>query len=437
VSCKKNEIFLNESGAEGDELVFMSEDSEPAEKVTKKESFQFNRNIELFEGMEWKILVVDDEEDIHTVTHLTLDDFEFDGRGLKILDAYSAEEAYQIIRKETDIAIILLDVVMETTISGLELIKRIRKELNNHFVRIVLRTGQPGYAPEREVVINYDINDYKTKTELTSDKIFTLVSSGLRAYNSLINLESYRRDLEKKVEYAIENIREKDHIIIKQSRQAAISELIANLSHQWRQPLNTVMALIQDIEYSGKDINVDYLRQQSEKAMAIIQEMSDTIDDLRYFFQPLEMKDSFNTREVLKHCQKLLEPSLREEQILLKLDNDKDIMIDGYRNDYAQVILQVINNSRDALIERGGSEKVIKVTTKEAEGRSKVEISDNGGGIPEDVIEHIFEPYYSTKFKSPGRGLSLYMCQIVIEKNMAGRIWARNSDEGAIIEIEV
>jgi C4-dicarboxylate-specific signal transduction histidine kinase len=97
----------------------------------------------------------------------------------------------------------------------------------------------------------------------------------------------------------------------------------------------------------------------------------------------------------------------------------------------------VINNSRDALIERGGSEKVIKVTTKEAEGRSKVEISDNGGGIPEDVIEHIFEPYYSTKFKSPGRGLSLYMCQIVIEKNMAGRIWARNSDEGAIIEIEV
>ena len=132
-------------------------------------------------GRPWKILIVDDEEDIHLVTKLALKHFEFDGRDLLFLHAYSAAEAIQQLADTPDIAIVLLDVVMETEHAGLALVRYIREELGNSAVRIVLRTGQPGQAPEQEVIRQYDINDYKNKAELTSSKLFTLVFASLRA----------------------------------------------------------------------------------------------------------------------------------------------------------------------------------------------------------------------------------------------------------------
>ncbi|MDP8221391.1 MAG: ATP-binding protein [Candidatus Stygibacter frigidus] len=434
----KERIFAD-SENEPDELVFMAEETADDIRHQKEEVFSVNSGAAIIAGNDWKILVVDDEEDIHTVTHLTLDDFEFAGKQVKILDAYSAKQALELIRQQPDIAITLLDVVMETTTAGLDLVKQIRGELENHFIRIVLRTGQPGYAPERDVVLNYDINDYKSKTELTSDKIFTMVSSGLRAYKSLISLESFRQNLQEKVNVAVESIREKDHIIIKQSRQVAVSELISNISHQWRQPLNTVMALIQDIEITGEEeeLTVDYLSKQSQKAMSIIQDMSNTIDDLRYFFQPVEESEEFILHDVISRCVKLLEPTLQEENIKLEIKGDEQLNAKGYSNDYAQVVLQIINNSRDALREKDISDKEITINILEDSGKAKLEVIDNGGGIAEDVIEHIFEPYFTTHFKSPGRGLNLYMCQIVIEKNMKGSLTAGNMGSGAIFTIRI
>jgi signal transduction histidine kinase len=439
VSSNDKEQRFEKEMKEDDELMFMAEESEEESEQPQDKEFSVDSKLDLLAGSDWKILVVDDEDDIHTVTHLTLDDFKFGGKQVRILDAYSAAEAYKIVSEEPGIAIILLDVVMETTTAGLELVKQIREDLNNHFIRIILRTGQPGYAPERDVVLNYDINDYKSKTELTADKIFTLVSSGLRAYKSLVSLESFRRDLLIKVEAAVESIREKDHIIIRQSRQTAISELIANLSHQWRQPLNTVMALIQDIEYQGRsaELSVDYLKQQSHQAMGIIQGMSETIDDLRYFFEPVEKFDEFVIGEVINRCVKLLQPVLEEEGVRLEIEGNQQLNIKGYRNDYAQAVLQIINNSRDALSERHVVDKWVKITISADQESSVVEISDNGGGIEAEALEHVFEPYFTTRFKSPGKGLNLYMCQIVIEKNMSGSLTAGNSENGAVFTIKV
>ncbi len=143
----------------------------------------------------WKILIVDDEEAIHTVTRLVLRDFAFANRGLVFLGANSGAEARALLHAHPDTALILLDVVMEEDDSGLRLVRHIREELRNRFVRIVLRTGQPGQAPEREVVANYDINDYKAKTELTAQKLFTTVTAALRAYRDLRELERGRRGL--------------------------------------------------------------------------------------------------------------------------------------------------------------------------------------------------------------------------------------------------
>ncbi len=161
----------------------------------------------------WRILIVDDDADVHAVTSLALRNVTFKGRELELFSAYCGEEGFVMLRDTPDIALVLLDVVMETDDAGLLLAKRIRGELNNQIVRVVLRTGQPGQAPEQRVIIEYDINDYKAKTELTTQKLFTTVIASLRAYETLLMLERSRVGLGKILEgatnlYKIHSLRE-------------------------------------------------------------------------------------------------------------------------------------------------------------------------------------------------------------------------------------
>ncbi|MFZ6843480.1 DUF3369 domain-containing protein [Undibacterium sp. RuTC16W] len=141
----------------------------------------------------WKVLLVDDEPDIHDVTKLTLSRFRLDGRSLQFLHAYNGPEAKAVLSKETDIALVFLDVVMESDDAGLEVARWMRQDLGNQFTRIVLRTGQPGQAPEESVIVNYDINDYKEKTELDRTKLFTTTFAALRAYRDIMQVEEARR----------------------------------------------------------------------------------------------------------------------------------------------------------------------------------------------------------------------------------------------------
>ena len=141
----------------------------------------------------WKVLIVDDEEDIHVVTKMALKRFELDDKKLTFLHAYSAKEGKEVLQQESDIALVFLDVVMETDDAGLELARWMRQELKNKFSRIVLRTGQPGQAPEERVIVEYDINDYKEKTELNRTKLFTTVFAALRAYRDIIKVEEARK----------------------------------------------------------------------------------------------------------------------------------------------------------------------------------------------------------------------------------------------------
>ncbi len=144
----------------------------------------------------WKILVVDDEEEVHDITRITLKGFTFEGRGISLISAYSGREVKDIFENETDIAMILLDVVMEEDDTGLKLVEYIREKMDNKAVRIVLRTGQPGKAPEHTVISQYDINEYRTKPEFTAQRLFTCVTACLRAYNSLKTIERNREGLE-------------------------------------------------------------------------------------------------------------------------------------------------------------------------------------------------------------------------------------------------
>ncbi|BAO29527.1 HD domain-containing phosphohydrolase [Sulfuritalea hydrogenivorans] len=153
-------------------------------------------------GTPWKIVIADDDRDIHLTTRMVLKDFEFQGRGLEFLHAYDGDTACELIKANPDTAILLLDVVMERPDAGLTAVRRIRDELGNRMLRIILRTGQPGHAPEREVVLKYHINDYKSKLELTVDKLYTSLVSALRSFEDLQAIESHRVGLVKVLDAA-------------------------------------------------------------------------------------------------------------------------------------------------------------------------------------------------------------------------------------------
>ncbi len=170
--------------AGNDELILASEQS----TMVTQDSVTTAKNT-------WKVLIVDDEEEIHVVTRLALHDFSFGGRHLEFVSAYSGEQARQMIQDNPDTAIILLDVVMETDSAGLDVARFIRQDIGNHFVRIILRTGQPGLAPERRVLKVYDINDYRAKTELTQDRLFSVIYTALSSYRDLIALARSRHQL--------------------------------------------------------------------------------------------------------------------------------------------------------------------------------------------------------------------------------------------------
>lgn len=151
---------------------------------------------EVSTARKWKIAVIDDDQAVHEGTRFALSDYCLNGQSLEILSAYSAAEGRTLMREHSDIAAVLLDVIMETDVAGLDLVEYIRNEIKNETVRIILRTGQPGQAPERRVIVQYDINDYKAKTELTADKLFTSLTAALRSYQQLERMVQTRRGLE-------------------------------------------------------------------------------------------------------------------------------------------------------------------------------------------------------------------------------------------------
>ena len=174
---------------ENDDLMFVDEN----DKTASNDQFQNSQEM-------WKICIIDDDVEVHNITKFVMKDLVFYNKGLKFISAYSCEEAKKIFMENTDIALALVDVVMETDDAGLRLVKYLRGELKNNFVRIILRTGYPGQAPEEKIILHYDINDYKSKSELTAQKLFTAVITGLRSYNDLCIINKSKNGLEKIIE---------------------------------------------------------------------------------------------------------------------------------------------------------------------------------------------------------------------------------------------
>jgi PAS domain S-box-containing protein len=239
---------------------------------------------------------------------------------------------------------------------------------------------------------------------------------------------------------AMEELREKERMLLQQSRLAALGEMISNIAHQWRQPLNELGLIVQELQLTYEKGNFDreYLKASVAKFMKLLTHTSRTIDDFRNFFKPDNEKASFKVQEVVEKTVSLVEESFRQLRITINVKAAGEPVITGHPNEFGQVILNILFNARDAFLARKGDKpRVIAIEMFSQEGRAVVTVSDNAGGIPEEILDKIFDPYFTTRGPEQGTGIGLYMSKIIIEKNIPGRLSARNSAEGAEFRIEV
>jgi PAS domain S-box-containing protein len=249
-------------------------------------------------------------------------------------------------------------------------------------------------------------------------------------------IQSLNINLEKRVQEELQKSREKDSIMIRQSRLAAMGEMIGNIAHQWRQPLNALNILLYNIKdfYEDKNVSAEELNKLFSKGGMLISEMSMTIDDFRKFFKPDKKKMRFNLNKTVKYSLSLFDASFRYHHISVKVKEKDEAFIVGFPNEYSQVIINVLSNARDAIMEKGISGE-IEIEIYSENNFAAVRINDNGGGVPENILERIFDPYYTTKEEGKGTGVGLYMCKMIIEEHMKGHIYVKNTNHGAEFKI--
>ncbi|GAB1536213.1 hypothetical protein ADMFC3_18440 [Geovibrio sp. ADMFC3] len=253
------------------------------------------------------------------------------------------------------------------------------------------------------------------------------------------NLKTEINELQRKLKEEYTKNTKKDQMMIRQSRLAAMGEMISNIAHQWRQPLNALALTIQDIEdsYHHNEIDDTYIADTVEKSMELIQHMSVTIDDFRNFYKTNKDIVEFSLKRSIDEAMKIISASLKNSSIDVQIDCIQDVVVQGYPNEFSQVILNILSNSKDALIDNRPTDRLIRITIGSADGKGRIVITDNGGGIPVNVIESVFDPYFTTKEQGRGTGIGLYMSKTIIESNMGGKIDIANIGDGTRVTIEL
>jgi PAS domain S-box-containing protein len=256
------------------------------------------------------------------------------------------------------------------------------------------------------------------------------ITARKKAAAALLENERIKRELE---------LHEKELLLLRQSRLAAMGEMIGNIAHQWRQPLNLLGLCAQELQmtYNTDGFSDEYLEASVKKMMATISHMSKTIDDFRDFTKPDRQKTDFRILEVIRKTISLQQSTLNTEQIKIEVVSGCDPVVHGYPNEFSQVLFNIMINARDAFLTQKTTSPVITIELTTEGDRCVIAITDNAGGIPEEIMHKIFDPYFTTKGPDKGTGIGLYMSKTIIEKNMGGTLTARNVAGGAQFRIVV
>ena len=252
-------------------------------------------------------------------------------------------------------------------------------------------------------------------------------------------LELLNATLEERIQQTIAELRTKDDLLIHQNRLAAMGELLTSIAHQWRQPLNNIAICIQTLQFlhQQQELTEEEMDQQIRTVMDLLTYMSHTIDDFRKFFREDREEYEFVLREVVERSLNLIKAALAANDIQVTVEGDETVRAMGHPNEYSHALMNILHNARDILLERQVADPRIRVAIFNEQGRSVVTVQDNGGGIPDAIMPQIFDPYFTTKGPAVGTGIGLYMARTLIERNMGGRLTARNVDGGAEFRIEL
>ncbi len=253
--------------------------------------------------------------------------------------------------------------------------------------------------------------------------------------------------LEKRVEEEVNKRRQKEQMLIQQSKIAAMGEMIGAIAHQWRQPLNALGIMLQDIKeaYDFGELDKKYIDKTVSESLNQILYMSRTIDDFRDFYRTSKDKETFSIIKAIKSVILLQEAQLRHNKIDVKINSDKtrSLAVTGYPNEFKQVVLNIISNARSAILEARQEEILsedngeILINITQEQETVTIHINNNGKTIPAEIMDRIFEPYFTTKKTGEGTGIGLYMSKTIIEKHMGGKLYAHNLEKGVSFTIEL
>ena len=335
----------------------------------------------------------------------------------------------------SNIPVCIVDMRMPNGINGLETslwLKQIDPD-----VHIIIATAYSDRS-NKEILACLKNNIYYIRKPFNSEEIYQLVYSLSISYESTRKIQRLNSDLERRVEDEIEKNRQKDSLLFQQAKLASMGEMIGNIAHQWRQPLNIISMLFQKVYRQQKKGTLDTLTMKHtlNQAMETINHMSQTIDDFRGHFEPNKTKVHFTVLSVVQGVLSIVEESFKIANIEIQTYIQPEISLHTYPEDLKQVLMNLLNNAKDAMKSNNVARGVIRfdvLITKNNE--ISINFSDNAGGINNEHIDKIFEPYYTTKYKSQGTGIGLYMSKRIVEERLGGVITAYNTDIGANFNI--
>ncbi len=312
-----------------------------------------------------------------------------------------------------------------------------QKILGKIFEKLILSVD----TAEKQQMLNKWVNiSYKTKID------YTLIWKILILFGLIFILFIYKQyaikklnsKLQSKIEEELKISRDKDRVIFQQSKLAAMGEMIENIAHQWRQPLsqiNSAVLIIDDELYTQK-FEDEIIQQKLDEIERMTKYMSSTIDDFKSFYAYDKIKEWFNVNDSMMVAISLVESSFKYNRIDISIDIDKEINIYGYKNEFQQSILVILNNAKDVLVSSNIKNPKISIALEITDSSYILSIYDNGGGIKDDILSKIFEPYFTTKHKSQGIGLGLYLSKMILEESMGAKLYAKNIYSGVCFYVE-
>ncbi|MCW8838413.1 MAG: HAMP domain-containing histidine kinase [Thiovulaceae bacterium] len=285
-------------------------------------------------------------------------------------------------------------------------------------------------------------NKYTSIEKLSQmlEKFKDKLNLSISACDGVQNLEKLNEELEDRVQESVRLIRENEKMLLSQSKQAIMGEMIEMIAHQWRQPITSIGMIVNNLflDIAIDEIDMDEMVKELEKINYQVKHLSGTIDDFRDFFKESKEKNNISIKEVMAATMIIIEKQLSNHNISIKcMNNTEDILVNTYKNELIQVVLNILANSKDAYNELESENKIIEVESNKLDNNIILTIRDNAGGIPEKIIDRIFEPYFSTKNEKNGTGLGLYMSMIIVKEHIGGNIEVKNTNNGVEFKITI